>query len=53
MDAPRRSDLHERLLGRYGARGEALYTAALGFVAITVNGLAAYAPGQVLLFPSL
>ena len=49
----RRPDLHGRLLDRYGAWGEALYMVVAGFVAITVNGLAAYALGQPLLFPSL
>ncbi len=50
---PGRSDLHERLLERYGAKGEALYMVVAGFLAITVNGLAAYFLMQPLLFPSL
>ncbi len=48
-----RTDLHERLLDRYGPRGEALYLLVAGFVAIPVNGFAAYLFGQPLLFPSL
>ncbi|MGB3681788.1 MAG: hypothetical protein WA990_04815 [Rubrobacteraceae bacterium] len=37
-----RNDLHNYLLERYGIRGEALYMGVLEFIAITVNGLAAY-----------
>lgn len=47
------NDLHALLLERFGARGEALYMGVLGFVAITVNGLAAYLLKYPLLFPSL
>lgn len=53
MAEPQRSDLHQRLLDRYGARGEALYVLVAGFPAIVVNGVAAYLLGQPLLFPSL
>lgn len=48
-----RTDLHEQLLDRWGARGEALYMFVLGFAAISINGLAAYLLNQPLLFPSL
>jgi CBS domain-containing membrane protein len=48
-----RNDLHRYLLERFGARGEALYMGVLGFIAITVNGLAAYLLKYPLLFPSL
>ena len=47
------ADLHQRLLDRYGARGEALYMLVTGFVAITINGFAAFFLKQPLLFPSL
>jgi hypothetical protein len=33
MEETRRIDLHQRLLGRYGARGEALYVLVAGFLA--------------------
>lgn len=47
------ANLHQRLLDRYGARGEALYMLVTGFVAITINGFAAFFLKQPLLFPSL
>lgn len=47
------TDLHQKLLDRYGARGEALYMLVTGFVAITINGFAAFFLKQPLLFPSL
>ena len=50
---PRRTDLHEILLDRYGTRGEALYMLVCGFLAIAIVGLAAHFLGQPLLFPSL
>lgn len=53
MEEPQRSDLYEWLLDRYGAKGEALYMVVAGFLAITVNGLAAFFLKQPLLFPSL
>ena len=53
MAESRRTDLHQRLLERYGPKGEALYLLFAGFVAIPVNGFAAYLLGQPLLFPSL
>ena len=53
MAESRRTDFHERLLDRYGPRGEAFYLLVAGFVAIPVNGFAAYLLGQPLLFPSL
>jgi CBS-domain-containing membrane protein len=48
-----RNDLHRYLLQRFGVRGEALYVGALGFIAIMVNGFAAYFLKYPLLFPSL
>lgn len=48
-----RTDLRDRLVERYGPRGEALYMFVLGFIAISVNGLVAWAVDQPLLFPSL
>ncbi len=53
MDEPHRADLHQRLIDKYGVRGEALYMLVAGFVAIAVNGFAAYFIKQPLLFPSL
>lgn len=47
------TSLHQKLLGRYGAKGEALYMLACGFLAIAVSGFAAYLTKQPLLFPSL
>ncbi|CAN5593175.1 hypothetical protein BH24ACT20_BH24ACT20_15510 [soil metagenome] len=49
----KRNDFHDYLLERFGAPGEALYMGALGFIAITVNGFAAYLLKYPLLFPSL
>lgn len=48
-----RNDFHDYLLERFGAPGEALYMGTLGFIAITVNGFAAYLLKYPLLFPSL
>lgn len=48
-----RTDLRDRLVERFGSRGEALYMFVLGFIAISVNGLVAWAVDQPLLFPSL
>jgi hypothetical protein len=48
-----RTDLHNKLEDRFGPRGEALYMFVLGFIAISVNGLVAWAVSQPLLFPSL
>lgn len=53
MAESHRADFHQRLLDRYGPRGEALYLLVAGFLAIPVNGIAAYLIGQPLLFPSL
>ena len=47
------TDLHSKLVDRFGARGEALYMFVLGFIAISVNGLVAWIVNQPLLFPSL
>lgn len=48
-----RTDLRNKLEDRFGPRGEALYMFVLGFIAISVNGLVAWAVRQPLLFPSL
>lgn len=48
-----RNDLHGYLLEKFGVRGEALYMGVLGFIAILVNGSAAYLLKYPLLFPSL
>ncbi len=48
-----RTDLHDKLEERFGPRGEALYMFVLGFIAISLNGLVAWAVNQPLLFPSL
>lgn len=48
-----RTDLRDKLEDRFGSRGEALYMFVLGFIAISVNGLVAWAVDQPLLFPSL
>ncbi len=53
MDENYRSDVYHWLIDRYDNRGEALYMLCTGFVAITVNGLAAYFLKHPLLFPSL
>lgn len=53
MTESHRADFHQRLLDRYGPRGEALYLLVAGFLAIPFNGFAAYLIGQSLLFPSL
>jgi hypothetical protein len=53
VEETRRSNLHRRLLDRYGVRGEALYMLVAGFLTISVNGFAAYLLRQPLLFPSL
>lgn len=53
MEEGQRPDIYHRLIDRYGNRGEALYMLCTGFVAITINGLAAYFLKQPLLFPSL
>ncbi|MGF1471528.1 MAG: HPP family protein [Rubrobacteraceae bacterium] len=47
------TSLREWLEDRFGPRGEALYMFVLGFIAISVNGLVAWAVSQPLLFPSL
>ena len=47
------TSFRKRLEDRYGPRGEALYMFVLGFIAISVNGLVAWAVSQPLLFPSL
>lgn len=52
-DESNRTDLHNRLIGRFGSRGEALYMFVLGFAAISINGAAAYLLNYPLLFPSL
>ena len=52
-DDPGRTDLRDKLVERFGPRGEALYMFVLGFVAISVNGLVAWVVNQPLLFPSL
>lgn len=52
-DGRGRTDLRDKLVDRYGPRGEALYMFVLGFIALTVNGLVAWAVDQPLLFPSL
>ena len=48
-----RTDLRDKLVYRFGPRGEALYMFVLGFIAISVNGLVAWGINQPLLFPSL
>lgn len=48
-----RTDFRNKLVERYGSRGEALYMFVLGFAAISVNGLVAWAVSLPLLFPSL
>lgn len=48
-----RTDLRDKLEDRFGPRGEALYMFVLGFAAMSVNGLVAWAVNQPLLFPSL
>lgn len=53
MAVEERLSLYRRLLDRYGAGGEALYVLLAGFLALTVNGFAAYLTKQPLLFPSL
>ena len=53
-DGQERHGLHGRLVERLGERwGEALYSFAACLLALAVSGLAAYATGQPLLFPSL
>lgn len=49
----RRNDLHNYLCDRFGMPGEALYMGVLGFIAIFINGGAAYLLKYPLLFPSL
>ena len=48
-----RNNLHSYLCNRFGMRGEALYMGLLGFIAISINGGAAYLLKYPLLFPSL
>lgn len=48
-----RTDLHDKLVERFGARGEALYMFVLGFIAVSANGLGAWVVGLPLLIPSL
>ena len=45
---PRRADPHERLLDRSCAKGGSLYMLVRGFVAIAVNGVAAFVLEQPL-----
>ncbi len=52
-DREKRNDFHRYLCDRFGMRGEALYMSVLGFVAISINGGAAYLLKYPLLFPSL
>ena len=44
---------YERLVERFGDRGEALYVFAAGLVAMAVSGLLAIVLAQPLIFPSL
>ena len=48
-----RYGFHERLAGRFGVGGDALYTFVACVLALAVSGLAAYLTKQPLLFPSL
>jgi len=45
--------VHEKLVDRFGTKGDALYTFVACLLALAVSGLAAYAFKQPLLFPSL
>lgn len=45
--------LHEKLVDRFGTKGDALYIFFACLLALGVSGLAAYAFKQPLLFPSL
>ena len=47
------TNLHKYLCEKFGMPGEALYMGVLGFIAIFVNGGAAYLLKYPLLFPSL
>ncbi|MGB3632629.1 MAG: HPP family protein [Rubrobacteraceae bacterium] len=47
------TSLRQWLEDHFGPRGEALYMFVLGFIAISANGLVAWAVSQPLLFPSL
>ena len=38
MSLPERADLHQRLLDRYGSKGEVLYMLVGGLLTIPVNG---------------
>lgn len=49
----KRNDFHRYLCDRFGMPGEALYMGVLGFIAIFINGGAAYLLKYPLLFPSL
>lgn len=48
-----RADLHQRLLDHFVFKGTALYMLVTWFLAITIDGLAAYLLNQPLLLPSL
>ena len=52
-DGNRLNNLHSYLCERFGMPGEALYMGVLGFIAIFINGGAAYLLKYPLLFPSL
>ncbi len=45
--------IHEKLVDRFGTKGDALYTFVACLLALAVSGLAAYLFKQPLLFPSL
>jgi CBS domain-containing membrane protein len=45
--------VHEKLVARFGTKGDALYTFVTCLLALVVSGLAAYIFKQPLLFPSL
>lgn len=51
MDEGDRTNLHSKLVNRFGARSEAIYMFVLGFIAISVNGLVAWVVNYPLLFP--
>jgi len=45
--------VHEKLVDRFGTKGDAFYTFVTCLFALAVSGLAAYVFKQPLLFPSL
>jgi CBS domain-containing membrane protein len=51
--APQGASVRDRLIARFGPRGEAAYAGLAALVAIAVSGLAAHFFKQPLLFPSL